>query len=146
MTVNYCGSCGAVNGVAAKFCRQCGADLEAQATQTGAAQPPGRRSGKLADAPAKPPLRIVSSPSNKASAQTEEPAARAVAAAIPAPPPAPPLGRPERQAAKEALQHQRAAQSFEQKQEAEAREIKQTAGSSLSRRLAQVAVEKAAPK
>lgn len=32
MTMNYCGRCGAANGTAARYCRQCGAELNNQAT------------------------------------------------------------------------------------------------------------------
>lgn len=31
MTMNYCGRCGAANGTAARYCRQCGAELHSQA-------------------------------------------------------------------------------------------------------------------
>lgn len=154
MTVNYCGSCGAANGATARFCRQCGTDLDAQATPAGTAQPDagapkstGRESGKLTTPPPKPQLRIVSSPSNKSGsgALGEEPAAKQTITAIPDPPPAPPLPRRERLAAGEDLRRQRAAQIIEQKQEEAARQIKQTVSSSLSQRLAQANANQPAP-
>ncbi len=153
MTVNYCGSCGAANGVAARFCRQCGTDLDTQATKASTAQPradapnpDGQGSANSATSPAKSQLRIVSSPSSKSatSAATEEPVAEQAATSIPPPPPAPPLPRRERLAASKDQQRKRAAHLIEQKQEEDARQIKQTAASSLSQRLAQNAADKLA--
>jgi tetratricopeptide (TPR) repeat protein len=150
MTVNYCGSCGAANGVMAKFCRQCGTDLETQAAKVAPADAPkttDRDSGNLSAASAKPQLRIVSSPSNKAAAgaSAEETAANQSATSIPPPPPAPPLPRRARRAAREDQQDKRAAKIIEQKQEEDARQIKQTVASGLSQRLAQAAAGKPAP-
>ncbi len=39
MTMNYCGRCGAANGTAARFCRQCGAELHSQAAFSSASAP-----------------------------------------------------------------------------------------------------------
>lgn len=39
MTMNYCGRCGAANGTAARYCRQCGAELHNQATVSSSSTP-----------------------------------------------------------------------------------------------------------
>ncbi|MFN0110909.1 MAG: tetratricopeptide repeat protein [Blastocatellia bacterium] len=39
MTMNYCGRCGAANGTAARYCRQCGAELHNQAVMSAASAP-----------------------------------------------------------------------------------------------------------
>jgi tetratricopeptide (TPR) repeat protein len=134
--------------MAAKFCRQCGTDLDAQAAKANTAQlrtdapnPAGQSSGSPATSAAKSQLRIVSSPSNKSatSAAAAKPVVEQPATSIPPPPPAPPLPKRERLAASES---QRAAQTIEQKQEEDARQIKRTVTSSLAQRLAQNAADK----
>lgn len=39
MTMNYCGRCGAANGTAARYCRQCGAELHNQAVVSSSSAP-----------------------------------------------------------------------------------------------------------
>ncbi|MGH9798853.1 MAG: zinc-ribbon domain-containing protein, partial [Blastocatellia bacterium] len=39
MTMNYCGRCGAANGTAARYCRQCGAELHNQAAMSSSSTP-----------------------------------------------------------------------------------------------------------
>lgn len=39
MTMNYCGRCGAANGTAARYCRQCGAELHNQAAVSSSSTP-----------------------------------------------------------------------------------------------------------
>ncbi len=39
MTMNYCGRCGVANGTAARYCRQCGAELHNQAAMSSASAP-----------------------------------------------------------------------------------------------------------
>src|SRR5215471_19074503 len=39
MTMNYCGRCGSANGTAARFCRQCGAELGSQAAISSSSTP-----------------------------------------------------------------------------------------------------------
>src|SRR5262249_16164823 len=39
MTMNYCGRCGSANGTAARFCRQCGAELGSQAAISSSSAP-----------------------------------------------------------------------------------------------------------
>lgn len=158
MTVVYCGSCGAANGAKARFCRQCGRDLNSQAAKSATPQSsvktsssntppsvptaPGRNVAGASTAP-KPQLRIVTAPSQgatpaqkqagkksteKLKAQTTD-KKKSVANEA----------KPQTQTAAGSTGQLRDAKRIEQLQEEDARQIKQAVSGTLSQRLAQAA-------
>lgn len=144
MTVIYCGSCGAANGAAAKFCRQCGTDLSNQTAKRANNQTPGvasptRSATKTKAAAVKPQLRIVTPP-----AAGEAPTAQPVPMNSSQPQRHQPNTPPPNSS--ETLRQMREARRIEQQQEEDARQIKQAVTGSLSQRLAQAAGNKSGSK
>ena len=117
MTVTYCGTCGTANGVAAKFCRHCGAELSAQNPLT--VSPVTTAQARQAQ------LRIVTP---EAEIIPLAPAVNVIEL--------PPQLVEENQHASESLRRLREAQIIEARQEEEARQYKQAVSQRLSQRLA----------
>lgn len=155
MTVVYCGSCGAANGAKARFCRQCGTDLNGQAAKSAATQssvkptstttsssvPPAGNVLTAAGASSKPQLRIVVPP-NQSANPTEKQSAKRATGKVKAQTVEPPKTtdpKSKQQAATDPSRQIREAKRIEQLQEEDARQIKQAVSSTLSQRLAQAA-------
>lgn len=72
MTMTYCGRCGSANGSAARYCRQCGAELSSQAAFSSSSTPLNVEfSARTSSAPAKEPAPAAQEPKVTAAAATE---------------------------------------------------------------------------
>ena len=72
MTMNYCGRCGAANGTAARYCRQCGAELHNQAAFSSTSSPlnvefSARNTSKDRQRETTPPAPVSAAPAQSAS-------------------------------------------------------------------------------
>ncbi|MBI1764053.1 MAG: tetratricopeptide repeat protein [Acidobacteria bacterium] len=162
MTVIYCGSCGAANGAKARFCRQCGIDLNGQTAKPAATQSSlksstsatssnqaatGRaasgRAAASASSPSKPQLRIVTASTPPARSAEKETAQKSAEQGKARTGELPKAGTAEMQVPlqtpAESTGQMREAKRIEQLQEEDARQIKQAVSSTLSQRLAQAA-------
>lgn len=158
MTVVYCGSCGAANGAKARFCRQCGIDLNSQAAKPAATQPSVKTSNSTlpstkppvsshnvagSAAASKPQLRIVTAPnpttdlSGKRSGKKSSEKLKSQTDAQPKTPAA--AAKSTAQPMSGSPRQVRDATRIEQIQEEDARQIKQAVSGTLSQRLAQAA-------
>src|SRR5262245_3959678 len=97
MTMNYCGKCGSANGTTARFCRQCGTELNSQVAFTSQSAPLNVEFSTKTAMKEKPkdvsPEIPETEPSNLEASAVAEGANPGRTEGVPPPPPAPPVSK-----------------------------------------------------